>query len=53
VLGPRDRSIQLVENLEHSRRFLSPRIVGESSESTNGPNQRAEPVSASNRTTRQ
>ena len=49
VLGPRDRSIQLVENLEHSRRFLSPRIVGESSESTNGPNQRAEPVSASNR----
>jgi type IV pilus assembly protein PilN len=49
VLGPRDRSIQLVENLERSRRFLSPRIVGESSESTNGPNQRAEPVSASNR----
>lgn len=49
VLGPRDRSIQLVENLERSRRFLSPRIVGESSESTNGPNQRPEPVSASNR----
>lgn len=49
VLGPRDRSIQLVENLEHSRRFIGARIVGESSESTTGPNQRAEPVSASNR----
>ena len=49
VLGPRDRAIQMVENLEHSRRFLSPRIAGESSESTVGPNQRVEPVSASNR----
>jgi type IV pilus assembly protein PilN len=49
VLGPRDRSIQFVENLEHSRRFMGARIVGETSESTNGPNQRAEPVSASNR----
>ncbi len=49
VLGPRDRAIQMVENLEHSRRFLSPRIVGETSEATGGPNQRMEPVSASNR----
>jgi len=49
VLGPRDRAIQMVENLEHSRRFVSPRIVGESSESAAGPNQRVEPVSASNR----
>jgi type IV pilus assembly protein PilN len=49
VLGPRDRSIQLVENLEHSRRFLSPRIVGESSESNGGPNDRMQPVSAANR----
>jgi len=49
VLGPRDRAIQMVENLEHSRRFLSPRIVGESSESAAGPNQRVEPVSASSR----
>jgi type IV pilus assembly protein PilN len=49
VLGPRDRSIQLVENLEHSKRFLRPRIVGESSESEGGPNQRVEPVSATNR----
>lgn len=49
VLGPRDRAIQMVENLEHSRHFLSPRIVGESSESAAGPNQRVEPVSASSR----
>lgn len=51
VLGARDRAIQMVQNLEHSRHFLSPRIAGESSESTGGPNQRAEPVSASNRVT--
>ena len=49
VLGPRDRAIELVQNLEHSRRFLRPRIVGESSESAAGPGQVVEPVSASNR----
>ena len=49
VAGPHDRSVELVRNLEHSRRFLEPRIVGENSEATNGPNQRLEPVSASNR----
>jgi len=49
VVGPRDRSMELVRNLEHSRRFLEPRIVGENSESNSGPNQRLEPVSASNR----
>jgi type IV pilus assembly protein PilN len=49
VLGPRDRAVELVKNLEHSRRFLSPRIVGENAESANGNNQQAEPVSASNR----
>jgi type IV pilus assembly protein PilN len=49
VVGPRDRAIQMVQNLEHSRRFLSPRIAGESSESAGGPNQRAEPVSESSR----
>jgi type IV pilus assembly protein PilN len=49
IVGPRDLSIRLVENLEHSRRFLSPRIAGENSESTGGPNQRMEPVSAGNR----
>jgi type IV pilus assembly protein PilN len=49
VLGPRDRAIEMVQNLEHSRRFLRPRIVSESAESTGGPGQRVEPVSASNR----
>jgi type IV pilus assembly protein PilN len=49
VVGPRDRDVGLVENLEHSRHFLLPRIVGETAESEGGPNQRQEPVSASNR----
>jgi type IV pilus assembly protein PilN len=50
VLGPRDRADELVRNLEHSRRFLGPRIVGENaSESTAGPNQHLQPVSASDR----
>jgi type IV pilus assembly protein PilN len=50
VLGPHDQSIELVRNLEHSKRFLSPRIVGESAETSgNGPNQRVEPVSPTNR----
>jgi type IV pilus assembly protein PilN len=49
VIGPRDRDVELVQNLEHSRHFLMPRIVGESAESAGGPNQRPEPVSASNR----
>jgi type IV pilus assembly protein PilN len=49
VIGPRDRAVELVRNLEHSKRFLLPRIVGENAESTGGPGQRLEPVSASNR----
>jgi type IV pilus assembly protein PilN len=32
VVGPRDRAVELVRNLEHSKRFLLPRIVGENSE---------------------
>lgn len=53
VVGPRDKAVELVANLEHSRRFLLPRIIGESAESTNGgnPNQQLQPVSASNRET--
>jgi type IV pilus assembly protein PilN len=49
VIGPRDRAVELVRNLEHSRRFLLPRIVGENAESTGGPAERLEVVSASNR----
>jgi type IV pilus assembly protein PilN len=49
VIGPRDRSVDLVENLEHSKHFLLPSIVSESTESAGGPNERLEPPSASNR----
>ena len=50
VLGPHDLGIEFVRNLEHSKRFLHPRISGESAESSgSGPNQRLEPVSPSNR----
>ena len=51
VVGPRDKADDLVQNLEHSRYFLLPHIVSESTESTGGPNERLEPVSASNRFT--
>ncbi len=51
VLGPHDLADELVGNLEHSRRFYEPRIVGETAESNSnsGPNQHLEPVSTSNR----
>lgn len=49
VLGPRESDVKLVENLEHSKRFLAPRIVGETSEANQGPNQRTTPINASNR----
>ncbi len=49
VLGPRERDIAFVQNLEHSHHFLSPRIVGESSENSDSAGQRATQVSASNR----
>lgn len=50
VIGPRDLAVDLVRNLEHSRRFLLPRIVGENAEATGGgPNERLMPVTASDR----
>jgi type IV pilus assembly protein PilN len=49
VIGPRDRSLDLVRNLEQSRYFLFPRIVGESFEASGGSSDKLEPVSASNR----
>jgi len=36
VTGERDRAVQLVRNLEHSRRFLQPRLSGESTEAHEG-----------------
>jgi type IV pilus assembly protein PilN len=48
VIGPRDKAVELVQNLEHSRRFLLPRIVGENAESSgNSNNQQFVPISAS------
>ena len=49
VVGPHDRSVDLVRNLEHSRRFLEPRIESESAENSTNSNQQLGPVSASNR----
>ena len=50
VVGPRDLDVNLLRNLEHSRRFLLPRIVGETADAGEGLNQqRLQPVSASSR----
>jgi type IV pilus assembly protein PilN len=49
VIGPRDRAVTLIQNLEHSRRFLLPRIVGESSETNGTAAEKLEPISPSNR----
>ena len=50
VIGPRDKGIEFVRNLEHSRRFLTPRITGETAENTNGTGQNLQtPVSNTNR----
>jgi type IV pilus assembly protein PilN len=35
VAGPRDKAVALVRNLEHSRRFRTPRIVGETAQAQN------------------
>ena len=49
VIGPRDKAVDLVQNLERSRHFLQPRITGESAESAGNGQQQLEPVSLSNR----
>jgi type IV pilus assembly protein PilN len=47
VSGARDRAIQLVQNLEKSRHFASPRLAGETLAQTSGPSNNAfQPVSA-------
>lgn len=49
ILGPHNESVDLVRNLERSRRFIAPRIDNETAESGNNPNARMmAPVSASN-----
>ena len=49
VIGPRDKGIEFVRNLEHSHRFLLPRIVNESAVTDSGPGQHPQPVSDTNR----
>ncbi len=39
VNGQRDHAVELVRNLEHSRRFLDPRLASESLETSNNGNQ--------------
>jgi type IV pilus assembly protein PilN len=51
VAGPRDESVALVRNLEHSRRFRTPRIVSETAEAQdqNGrPNPNFQPTGVAN-----
>jgi len=49
ISGPRDRSIEMVRNMERSARFVSPRLAGENAEtSSNGQND-VQPVSTSNK----
>ncbi len=37
VNGLRERAVEMIRNMEHSRRFVSPRITGENAENTTGP----------------
>jgi type IV pilus assembly protein PilN len=51
VAGPRDKAVALVRNLEHSRRFRTPRIVGETAQGQNQngrPNPNFESVDVAN-----
>lgn len=49
INGQRDKAVDLIRNLEHSRRFLAPRLAGETAETATGGNNQANliPVSAS------
>lgn len=47
VSGARERAIELVQNLEGSKHFASPRLAGESLATANSGNQQATPVNAS------
>lgn len=38
VMGPRDKAVDLVKNLEHTRRFVAPRLLGEAADTGSGPN---------------
>ncbi|HTW44062.1 MAG TPA: PilN domain-containing protein [Acidobacteriaceae bacterium] len=46
VSGARDRAIELIQNLEKSRHFASPRLAGESMAQGSNPNNQFQPISA-------
>jgi type IV pilus assembly protein PilN len=46
VSGARDRSVELVKNLERSRHFASPRLAGEALTTATGPNTAMQPINA-------
>jgi type IV pilus assembly protein PilN len=48
VAGPRERAVTLVRNLEGSRRFRAPRIVGETAQTQSGTNPNLQPASGNN-----
>jgi type IV pilus assembly protein PilN len=48
VAGPREKAVALVRNLEHSRRFLRPRIVGETAQQNQNGRTNVEPVNETN-----
>jgi type IV pilus assembly protein PilN len=49
VVGPRNADVGLLQNLERSKFFLHPTIVGESLENNGAPGEKLEPVSESNK----
>jgi type IV pilus assembly protein PilN len=51
VVGPRDKAVELMQNLERSHHFLAPRITGEASETAGNSAAIQEPVGPSNRVT--
>ncbi len=48
VAGPREKAVTLVRNLEHSRRFRTPRIVGETAQQNQNGRSNFEPVNETN-----
>jgi type IV pilus assembly protein PilN len=45
ITGPREKAVTMVRNMEHSKRFVSPRIAGENAENTTGQGE-LQPVSS-------
>jgi type IV pilus assembly protein PilN len=48
VLGPHDRAVDLMRNLEKSQRFLTPRLTAESAETSGNQNTNFQPAALTN-----